>query len=184
MINLLPPQQKEELKQEENFKLVLILGILILIFLLCLTLILFSIKISIEGQLAVQKAFLSQREREISQVEDLEKEIKNLNLTFSKLNSFYHQNPNFVKILEITSEALPVETYLTSFNFNPLTQVEDEKYLGEVSLNGYSPSREILLEFKKNLEGKDLFQEVYFPPTNWVEPTDINFTASFKIKWQ
>jgi len=182
MINLLPPQEKEELKQEESFKLVLILGILILIFILCLSLILFSIGISIGGQLAAQKVFLSQKETEISQFQELEKKIKNLNLTFSKLDSFYQENPSFVKILEITSKTLPSGTYLTSFNFNPLAK--DKKYLGEVILNGYSPSREILLEFKKNLEQEELFQEVYLPPTNWVEPTDINFTVNFKLKWQ
>jgi len=182
MINLLPPQEKEELKQEESFKLVLILGILILIFLICLSLILFSIGISIGGQLAIEKALLSQKETEISHLRDLEKEIKNLNLTFSKLDSFYQKNPNFVKILEITSKTLLPGTYLTSFNFNPLAK--DKKYLGEVILNGYSPTREILLEFKKNLEQEELFQEVYFPPANWVEPTDINFTVNFKIKWQ
>lgn len=182
MLNLLPQKEKEELIQEESFKLVLVLGILILIFLICLSLILFSIGISIGGQLAIEKALLSQKETEISHLRDLEKEIKNLNLTFSKLNSFYQKNPNFVKILEITSKTLLPGTYLTSFNFNPLAK--DKKYLGEVILNGYSPTREILLEFKKNLEQEELFQEVYFPPANWVEPTDINFTVNFKIKWQ
>jgi len=182
MLNLLPQKEKEELIQEESFKLVLVLGILILIFLICLSLILFSIGISIGGQLAIEKALLSQKETEISHLRDLEKEIKNLNLTFSKLDSFYQKNPNFVKILEITSKTLLPGTYLTSFNFNPLAK--DKKYLGEVILNGYSPTREILLEFKKNLEQEELFQEVYFPPANWVEPTDINFTVNFKIKWQ
>jgi len=182
MLNLLPQKEKEELIQEESFKLILILGILILIFLICLSLILFSIGISIGGQLAIEKALLSQKETEISHLRDLEKEIKNLNLTFSKLDSFYQKNPNFVKILEITSKTLPPGTYLTSFNFN--LPAKDKKYLGEVILNGYSPTREILLEFKKNLEQEELFQEVYFPPANWVEPTDINFTVNFKIKWQ
>jgi len=182
MLNLLPQKEKEELIQEESFKLILILGILILIFLICLSLILFSIGISIGGQLAIEKALLSQKETEISHLRDLEKEIKNLNLTFSKLNSFYQKNPNFVKILEITSKTLPPGTYLTSFNFN--LPAKDKKYLGEVILNGYSPTREILLEFKKNLEQEELFQEVYFPPANWVEPTDINFTVNFKLRWQ
>ena len=182
MLNLLPQKEKEELIQEESFKLILILGVLILIFLICLSLILFSIGISIGGQLAIEKALLSQKETEISHLRDLEKEIKNLNLTFSKLDSFYQKNPNFVKILEITSKTLPPGTYLTSFNFN--LPAKDKKYLGEVILNGYSPTREILLEFKKNLEQEELFQEVYFPPANWVEPTDINFTVNFKIKWQ
>ena len=184
MLNLLPQKEKEELIQEESFKLVLVLGILILIFLICLSLILFSIGISIGGQLAIEKALLSQKETEISHLQELGKEIKNLNLTFSKLDSFYQKNPNFVKILEITSKTLLPGTYLTSFNFNPLAKTEAEKYLGEVILNGYSPTREILLEFKKNLEQEELFQEVYFPSTNWVEPTDINFTVNFKLRWQ
>ena len=173
MINLLPPQQQKELLKEKSFKLVLILGITFLAFLLSLFLILFSIKISIEGKLFVQGAFLSQKEIESAQIKDLEEQIKNLNLTLSNLNSFYQNQISLIETTEKISKALPAKAYLTSLDLDQL---------GKFSLAGYSPSREILIEFKKNLEEEQRFEDIYFPPSNWVIPNDINFTISFKTR--
>jgi len=173
MINLLPPQYKAELKEEESWKLVLILEILVLIFLICLALILFSVKIFISGQLEAQKILLLQKEKkfEESQIQSLEGKIIISNQTLSKLNSFYQDQTNLTEILEKISETLPLETYLTILNLDP----------AQISLSGFSPTREILLEFKKNLEQEELLGEIYFPPSNWVKPTDIDFSVNFKI---
>jgi Tfp pilus assembly protein PilN len=176
MINLLPPQQKEELLEEERYNLVLILGILFLIFLICLILILFSIKISISGQLEAQKILLSQEEERFkgTQTQNLEEKIISSNQILSKLSSFYSRQISLTEVLEKISQSLPSGAYLTNFNFNSENN--------QVSLSGFSPSREILLEFKKNLEKEENFQEIYFPPSNWVKPTDIDFVVNFKIK--
>ena len=184
MINLLPAQYKEELKQEEGWKLVLILEILVLIFLICLTLILFSVKIFISGQLEAQKILLFQEEKkfEESQIKNMEEKITISNQTLLELNSFYQSQTNLTEILEKISEILPINVYLTTLNFNPLTATENEKHAAQISLSGFSPTREILLEFKKNLEKEQTFEEIYFPPSNWVKPTDIDFSVNFKIK--
>jgi len=176
MINLLPPQQKEELREEEKLKLIFILGIVILAFLISLILILFSIKTAILGQVQIQKIFLEQEEKEIKspKIQELETKIRDYNLTLSELESFYEKNLNLTEILEKTSKTLPAGTYLTTLNFNPLTS--------QISISGFCPNREILLEFKKNLEQEEKFEKVYFPPSNWVIPTDIDFSASFQIK--
>jgi len=173
MINLLPPQYKAELKEEENWKLTLILNLLFLIFLVCLALILFSIKISIAGQLEAQKILLLQEEKnfEESQIQSLEEKITASNQAISKLNSFYQRQISLAEILEKIFETLPSSIYLTTLDFN----------LDQFSLFGYSHTREILLEFKKNLEKEELFEEIYFPPSNWVKPADIDFSVNFKI---
>jgi Tfp pilus assembly protein PilN len=173
MINLLPPQYKAELKEEENWKLTLILSILFLTFLVCSALILFSIKISISGQLEAQKILLLQEEEkfEESQIQSLEEKITISNQTLLKLNSFYQSQTNLTEILEKISETLPPSVYLTNLNLN----------LAQISLSGYSPTREILLEFKKNLEKEKLFEEIYFPPSNWVKPSNIDFSVNFKV---
>jgi Tfp pilus assembly protein PilN len=173
MINLLPPQYKAELKEEENWKLTLILSILFLTFLVCSALILFSIKISISGQLEAQKILLLQEEEkfEESQIQSLEEKITISNQTLLKLNSFYRSQNNLTEILEKISETLPSSVYLTTLDLN----------LAQISLSGYSPTREILLEFKKNLEKEKLFEEIYFPPSNWVKPSNIDFSVNFKV---
>ena len=173
MINLLPPQYKAELKEEENWKLTLILSILFLIFLVCSALILFSIKASISGQVEAQKILLLQEEKkfEESQIQNLEEKITVSNQALLKLNSFYQSQTTSTEILEKISETLPTGVYLTILNFNP----------AQISLFGFSPNREILLEFKQNLEKEQTFGEIYFPPSSWVKPTDIDFSVNFKI---
>ena len=143
MINLLPLQQKEELLEEEKYNLVLTLGILFLIFLISLILILFSIKIFISGETDVQRILLSAEEKRFkeSQIQNLEEKINASNQTLSKLNLFYQNQLNLTETLEKISGTLPPGTYLTTLNFN----------LAQISLSGFSPTREILLELKENL---------------------------------
>jgi len=176
MINLLPPEEKEILIQEEKFKLVLILGILFLTFLICLILILFSIKISLSGEVGAQKILLNQEEERFkgTQIQSLEEKIIAFNQILSKLSQFYYSQISLTGVLEKISQNLPSGAYLTAFNFSSET--------GQISLSGFSPSREILLELKGNLEKEESFQEIYFAPSSWVKPADIDFLVTFKIK--
>ena len=176
MINLLPSQQKEELREEGKWKLIMILGIVLLAFLISLSLILFSIKTVILGQVEIQKILLEEREKELKtqKIQELEAKIRDYNLTLSNLDSFYKKNLNLTDILEKLSKTLPQGTYLTTFIFNLTTL--------EISLSGYSPDRETLVAFKENLEKEEKFEKVYFPLANWVSPTDINFSVTFKVK--
>jgi Tfp pilus assembly protein PilN len=183
MINLLPTLNKEELKQEEQWKLVMILGILVLAVLICFSLILFSIEIFISGEVETQKILLNQKEKELEnpKIQTLKENLITLNQTFSQLDSFYQNQFSLTEILEKISQTLPAGTYLT--NLSIVHQPEKEgKGKMNCSLSGFASSREILLEFKENLEKEERFQEIYFPPANWVKPTDINFTVNFKIK--
>jgi len=176
MINLLPPQQKEELLEEERLKLVLILGIVILAFLASLTLILFSIKTSLLADLKTQEIYFEQRKKEMEspEIRELEEKIKNYNSILSKLETFYQGQIDLTSILEKISKTLPEGIYLTSLNFNPQTF--------QVSLNGFSPDRQRLLQFNENLEKTADLKEIYFPAANLLQLTDIDFSVSFKIR--
>ena len=175
MINLLPPQYKEELKQEENYRLILILGILILIFLISLILILFSTEIYIQGQVKSAKILVDLEEEhfQTSEIQLLREKIILANQNLTKLNSFYQTQISSTEILEKISETFPSGIYLTSLSF--------QKSTSQISLFGFSPTRETLFKFKENLEERKEFTEIYFPPSNWVKPTNINFQVTFEV---
>ncbi len=181
MINLLSPKEKIVLIQEENQKLILILGIILFLALICFALILLSIKIHISGELDAQKIFLEQKKLDSSSTQEIEQEIKHQNLAFSDLKTFYQKDFRKSEILERVSQKLPSSTYLTNFSLSTFIFKEKTSEFS-IFLLGFSPNRDILLEFKKNLESEDMFQEVDFPPSNWVKPNDINFSVSFKIQ--
>jgi len=175
MINLLPPKEKETLLKEKQKSQVFILGITIFASLLFLILILFSIKVNLKNEVNSQKTTLEKEQKifKMSEMQNLEKEIKDLNITLSKLDSFYQEKFYLTDILRELSETLPPGLYLKRISFNAESQ--------EISLSGFSPTREILSEFKRNLEKEKIFKDVYFPPSNWLYSTNIDFFATFKI---
>jgi Tfp pilus assembly protein PilN len=181
MINLLPPSEKEELLREKQWKLIIILGILVLAFLICFSLILFSLKAFITGEVEAQKILFNQREKEFKspKMQTLEENLVSFNLILSKLDSFYQNQINLTEILEKISKTLPTEAYLTNLSITPYFEKAQKI---KCNLSGFSPTREKLLEFKQNLESEGTFEEVYFPPVNWVEAKNINFTVTFNIK--
>jgi len=178
MINLLPSQQKEEFKKEEQFKVILILGIVILVSFVYFSLILYSIDIFLSGEAESQKIFYSQREKELknTQLETFQVNLTDFNQKVSQLDSFYQNQIVFTEILEKISGAIPPE-----ISFLSLSLSLEEKTVG-CSFSGFSPDREILIQFRDTLEKEESFTEIYFPPTCWVKPKDINFTANFNIE--
>ncbi len=183
MINLLPPEEKEKLLLEKKKILITIFLILVLYFLFCLIFILFSVKAYSETQLEFQKALLLKTEKGLgdSEIKNFQEKIDKTNSTLTKIDSFYQQQIYFSEILERISKILPPEIYLTNFSAVFYTKEKEETGI-KFSLSGFAPARETLIEFRKNLEKEEDFKEIYFPPTNWVKPIDIDFSLSFKIE--
>jgi len=177
MINLLPPQQKNELVSEEKFRLSVIIGIVVISSLISLALILFALKFYFQGQLEFQNILLEQKISANPQIGELEKEIKNSNKIFSDLESFYKKEHSFTEVLGKISTTVPSGVNLNSLNVQPF---EDKQYKNKITLAGFAVTRNALLEFKKNLENDGMFGEISFPSSTWVEATDIAFTVSFK----
>ncbi len=174
MINLLPSQYKEKLLLEETRRLVIILGVLVFLSLFSLILILLSIKIYLSGQVQNLQTFLEfeREEFEVQEIKDLQDRVKISNKKLSQLDALYSQKINLADIFNKTIKTIPPGIYLTNLSYPRETS--------QIILSGFSPSRDILFQFKKNLE-KD-FQNVYFPPESWVKSTDIDFSGiSFKI---
>lgn len=173
MINLLPLIEKEKLLLEKNRRIIIILWLLLLFFLTCSVLILFSIRTYIQAQVKSQEYLLieTKKEQNQSEIENLKEEINSINSSLTKLNSFYQNEIYLSDILEKISKTLPKELYLTNLSL----------IFPSVSLSGFAPSTETLFEFKENLGKESSFKEVSFPPTNWVDLTDIDFSVTFII---
>lgn len=180
MINLLPPQEKETILREEKKRLTTILWFLFFVFLFCLILILFSVESYLGGQVGAQKIIIAQQEEEFNNPETqaIKEKINATNLMLAKLGVFYKNQTNFSKILEDISETMPEGIHLTNLS---VSRSAADKMAVQISLSGLSSTREILFNFKKNLEGRPEFKEINFPSSNWVKPTDVNFNVSFKM---
>jgi len=179
MINLLPPKQKEELKEEEILSLILILGTVILAFLVSFSLILFAIKTSFSADLKEQETRIEQKEKELetSDFQELEQKIKEYNLIFSQLEDFYKSQPDLKITLGKIFQFFPENKniYLTSLTFNPQAS--------QVSLGGFSPDSKDLLRLEEELKNTKGVKEVVLGPEDWwLKADNINFTVDFKIE--
>lgn len=180
MINLIPPEYKQELLKEKQFKIAMILVMIAISFLVSLVIILFSIQVYTDSQLAAEKDFLenSQKEMEFSKIEQLEYEVTSTNKEVSQLNTFYAQQVSIAEILEEISQVLPQGIYLNSVTLN--LSVEKD-YCFSLLLNGFSPDRQSLLDLEKNLGNDSFFKDFSFPPSTWTKSENIEFSLILKI---
>ena len=181
MINLLPPEAKKDLKEEENWKLYLTLSFLIFVFFISFSLILLSVKNFISGESESQRILLEQGERELinPQLNNLQINLVNFNNSFLKINKFYKEQFNSAEILTQLSEIIP-----TGIRFTNLSISRSGKEMNEInfSISGFSSDRATLLIFKEKLEKEENFEDINFPPSNWANPIDIDFNINFKIR--
>lgn len=115
-----------------------------------------------------------QSKNEIQTIEGLEGSIKNLNQRLILLDSFYTKQSRFSNTLEKIMEDMPSGIQLHNLSIST--------DLKKVTLTGYAPTREKVLEIKDNLEKSPEWTDVYAPLSNFVEPRDIDFHFSFIIR--
>lgn len=199
MINLLPPIEKENLLMERIKRMVIILWFLAFFFLLCLILVFFAVMIYAKSQLQYQEAFSLQTREDVKQVkvEEFQGRVKLINSELAKLENFYSNKIYFSALVEKISKTLPNGVYLEDLSlvFIPGAEKEEkteregeiivkktkEPDAIEVSLAGFSPTRDLLFALKGNLEKEKDFVNIKFPPSNWVEEVDVDFSISFDI---
>ena len=171
MINLLPAVHKEELKQQERTRLVLILGVLVFLFLLSLALLLAAIWVYITGQLQGQDVVQeSYRQNSVAQREAAA-ELKKRNFDVTNVASIQQEQASFSLVLERVSVALPSEFYIIS-----LTLAD-----GNLSLEGFAPTRDALLAFRSVLGKDTMFSNITLPPSVWIAAKDVRFSLEAKV---
>jgi len=181
MINLLPSFKKQEIKQEENWKILMTLSIGIFAILICFVLILYAINIFISGDVELERILYKQKEKEFesSEMQALKTKIVEFNKSVLQLDGFYQNQLKPTETINKISNTVPSGIYLTNLSLD-LGDENDPRMKCE--LKGFSQIRETLLGFKEKLENEEDFEEVSFPPSTWLKSTDIIFTVTFKIK--
>ena len=173
MINLLPSGRKEELRREERFRLVLILGMLVMAFFTCLSLSLLAIRVYVAGEIQIQEILAATQAREggESQLE----QIRVLNEDIAGVSSFLASRPVVSDSIEKISNALPESAHITFLSYTPMSS------RAKIILQGFAPQTEDLLLFRVNLEQDPLLGNFHFPPSNWIRATNIDFVFDFEI---
>lgn len=179
MINLLPPSEKKEIETDRRATLWLIFESALGLFLLSFCLALWASQSFLEGEIGYQKTLLAEKQKEISsdQVRKLFRQAGDWNKELNQVENFFQSQVKIGPILEKINQALPPGSYLTGFSVSGESPAPPLK----ISLAGFCPKREQLLDFRKKLEEDPRFGKVDFPASNWVSPSDIDFSVTLEI---
>lgn len=181
LINLLSPKEKEELRLENNKKLAIVLGNVVLISLICLVLVLLSVKFYILEKFADQKATLdnAQEEYQISDFLSMKESAQKYKSLIIKVDNFYKKEAYLSDVLKkVLFIQKPKGVYLKTID---LTKDYQENKI-KISISGQSDTRDNLLIFKDNVVKEEGLENAFFPPDTWVKYKDINFILTLESR--
>ena len=174
MLNLLPPQKSKELHLNLLHQAILGAAISIIFIIIALILLLLLGRAFLNFNLNETKRELNlwQTKPEIKEVENLEKQIKELNEKLTFLDGTYKKQVKFSSFLEDLAKDMPAGIVLNNIS------IEES---GKVNIGGYASTRDVLLFFKGTLETASYVKEFNFPLSNLTKATNITFYLNFKL---
>jgi len=178
MINLLPPENKKELLAQSNKHLVAVLIFIIIIALICFVLVLIYIKFYLLSEISLYKNQIQEKNNILSS-EKLEKQINTYNNSFKEIKNFYEKNISFTEMIKYFLQSeMPVGVRLNSLS----ADIKEGNI--EVSIYGFSDTRDNLIKFKDNLMNNKYIKSPYFSPESWTKNKSINFYLKFQYEEQ
>ena len=186
MINLLPQHIKQELRQEQRFRLLLTLLFMCMVALVCFALMLGVIKVYVASLLFAQESKIAFLQERFSKDNPLLADIQKFNETTGQVSRFIKSRRAVSSVLEAVEEILPAGLYITAFDYDPpgiqTKKGEEPKEIrARVSMAGFAKTREALFLFRESLTKHPLFSDLSFPAANWVLPQDIRFSFQISI---
>ncbi|MBU2036666.1 PilN domain-containing protein [Patescibacteria group bacterium] len=174
-LNLLPPDEKEQLNLDRLRRWVVFYGSGLLcslsVFIFLLIVIWFSLFIQLKslGE-SLDIAQRSQQGQDLKAHQDL---IKELNVKIEKLGQSEKDRQNYSLIFLALAKIMPAGTRIERLSL-------DEK--NQMVIAGYAQKRENLLDLKASLEKSALFTDIESPLTNLIKQTDIAFSFTLTVK--
>jgi len=174
-LNLLPPEEKENLLSNRLSRKITLLGInfiaLLAIFIFLLIAILFAINIKLK--IAQDNLEVIQNNLKIEKFKNLQLTIKQINDEIDSLDKIQTNYRHYSEFLKDITAIIPSTIFVKKISID--TQ-------NKVILEGWSQSRDSLLALQENLKKSNNFEKIENPLTNLVKPINIDFQLSFFIK--
>ena len=174
-LNLLPSQEKKELKTAEMNQWFILFGgwlffFLIIFILLCLS-VYFYLSILVRAQNDLMEA--QERHNKTQELAQFEKQIQEANQSVSQVYGLQKGLKSLTPVLEELVGLAPEGVSLTDFSY--------EKSFSRIELNGRALLREQFLIFQKKIEESPDFTDIDSPISNLLKQKDVDFVLSFKI---
>ncbi len=174
MINLLPPQYKQKIKEAKKIRIAFNFGLLVIICLIIFWLSLVLINSRIDDMKEVQILLVDTEKTKIKQLDEIKGKINTINGMISEMNAFYNSQMAVSDILIQLSNVLNREAELNNFSFN--------KGDGKVVMSGTVKTLKGLNDLKDILNSQNNFRNINLVIPSYIPKEDISFKADFFIK--
>ena len=185
MINLLPENEKKELRLEQIWKQLTVALSLFLLFFLIFIGFLYFINFYISQQLLAVKRDISNAQREINGTEyrNFEATVLTTNRNLGNINNFYRSQISVIDFFNKLTPLIPDAVYFTNISISKSSVVLNGKRIAalDVKLTGRAKDREQVYLFFNNLKKEKTFKSFYFSPQSWVQPKDVKFSLEIKF---
>jgi hypothetical protein len=78
--------------------------------------------------------------------------------------------------LDEIARLLPSGVFLNNISINPV----GGEGQSQISLSGYAPLIENVVELREKITQKKDFTQIYIPPSTWIKNKDIDFNITFQ----
>ncbi len=176
MINLLPPDNKEQLRRHRAITHTVLISSIAALFFIGLTAALLAAHIhtNAQKQLAEARYKAQQTQLETERRQSLLEEIQQVNADIQTVLDFYEERPAATPALGDIATNLPSEASL-----NSLSYIRQNR---QITITGDAERRSQLVSLKDTFEENKRFATVDFPPSNWVSERDITFLVRLELR--
>lgn len=174
-VNLLPKEAQNEIKYERVRSRFLNMSLWIVISLAVLIVLMLGARIYLKSEskrvnnlIIFQKEVVSQKENQA-----LKKELAEFNIHLSNLIKFEKGHAYWSEVLIELARITPSDIAIDA-----LTADREDK---KMTVMGFAKTRDSVLQFRRNLLDSDFFEDVNFPLSNLIRPTDVSFRYTFFV---
>ena len=175
-MNLLPKLKQQELGYEKLFYSVAVACVVGAILMVLVVLVQFGVYAYLSRQGNKINSEIEQMKRTANKTENaaMKQKIRSANMQIEDFSALQSKTPQWSNVMAAFLANVPQSVKITSFTADSTK--------GEITINGYSPTRDLVIDLYNNINtDKEHFKEINYPLENVAQPTDVKFTFTFSI---
>lgn len=175
-VNLLPKLKQRELAHERILYSVSIAVVISVVILLLGIVVQIGVWAYLNNKMKASEAQIEELQRVANKSENatVKEQIIQVNNQIQDFSNLINKTPQWAEVLAAFIQDVPESVKITQFDAD-----SDKK---EVTISGYSPSRDLVIDLYNNINAdKTHFKNINYPLENVTQPTDVRFYFTFDI---
>ncbi len=175
-MNLLPKLKQRELEYERTLYSLTVAVVIATVILFIGVLVQFGVWTYLNNKIKASDAEIQELKNEANKSENatVKEEIKKVNAQIQDFTNLTAKTPQWSVVLAAFVKNVP--------NGVKITQFDADSVKKEVTISGYSPTRDLVIDLYNNINAdKEHFKNINYPLENVTQPTNVRFYFTFSI---